>query len=68
MCGVEGLARKVGDPTTELVVTRRDEASFIAVEGVLYGKFRAASIAMVWKVRWLDVIVKEEGIYPILQP
>ena len=34
----EGLARKVGDPITEIVVTRRDEASLLAVKGVAYFK------------------------------
>ena len=32
--GVKGLACKVRDPITEPVVTRRDEASLIAVKGV----------------------------------
>ena len=30
----EGLGRNVGEPTTELVVTRRDEATLLAVQGV----------------------------------
>ena len=45
--GVEGLARKSGNPITELVVTRRDEASFLAVKGVADVKCRATSIAMI---------------------
>ena len=45
--GVEGLARKFGNPITELVVTRRDEASFLAVKAVTDVKFRATSIATV---------------------
>ena len=42
--GVEGLARKVSNPITELVVTLRDEASLLAVKGVTYFKFRASYI------------------------
>ena len=34
MRGGEGLVLKVGDPITELIVTRRDKASRIAVEGM----------------------------------
>ena len=36
--GGEGLARKVGNPITEIVVTRRDKASLLAVNGVSDGK------------------------------
>ena len=43
MRGGEGLARKVGDPITELVVTRR-EASLLAVEGMEDLKCHTASI------------------------
>ena len=46
VCGGEGLDIKVGDPITELVVTRRDEASLLAFKGVEDVKFRATSIAM----------------------
>ena len=46
--GVKALLRKVGHPIMELVVTRRDEASLIAVEGVADVKFRATSITMIW--------------------
>ena len=44
MHGGEGLACKVGESITELVVTRRDEASLIEVEGVADVKCRATSI------------------------
>ena len=47
VCGGEGLACKVGNPTTELVVTCRYEASIFAVEGVVDVKCCAISIAMV---------------------
>ena len=36
--GGEDIACKVSDPVTELVVTRRDEAPLLAVEGLAYGK------------------------------
>ena len=42
----EGIARKVGDSITELVVTRHDEASLLAVEVVTDVKCYAKSIVM----------------------
>ena len=42
----EGLALKVGNPITYLVVTRCDEAPLLAVEGVAYAKFCTTSIEM----------------------
>ena len=44
--GVKALLRKVGHPIMELVVTRRDEASLIAVEGVADVKCHEKSITM----------------------
>ena len=38
VCGGEGITRKVGDPITKLIVTRRYEASLFAVKGVEYVK------------------------------
>ena len=46
LCGGEGLALKVGDPITDLVVTRRDETSPLVVKDVADVKFCAESIAM----------------------
>ena len=46
--GGEGLAIKVGDTITEIVVMRCDEASLIAVKGVADLECRAISITMVW--------------------
>ena len=45
--GGEELAHKVKYTITELVVTRRDEASLISVKGVAYVKCCATSIAIV---------------------
>ena len=42
--GDEGLAFKVGDPITYIVMTRRDEALLLAVKGVADIKYRATSI------------------------
>ena len=36
VCGSEGLSYKVGDPIMELVVTRRDKAALLEVQGVEY--------------------------------
>ena len=45
--GGEGLARKVGDPITELVVAFHDEAFLLAVKGLIDVKRCATSITMV---------------------
>ena len=42
----EGLARKVGNPITGLIVMRHDEASLSAVKEVADVKYRAISITM----------------------
>ena len=42
----EGLVRKVGNTLTEIVLTCLDEASLLAVKGVVDVKFHAISIAM----------------------
>ena len=47
VCGGEGLTRKVGSSIMEIIVTRRAEASLLAVECVLDVKFCTTSIAMV---------------------
>ena len=33
----EGFSGQVRDPVTEIVLTRRDEAALLAVEGMEYG-------------------------------
>ena len=44
--GGEGPARQIRDPVTELIVTRRDEATPLAVEGVANGKPSVAAVAV----------------------
>ena len=68
MRGDEGLARKVDNPITELIMTHLDEASLLSVEGVVDSKFCSKSIAMFRKVRGVDDVVQEEGIPPLLRP
>ena len=45
--GGEGLARKIGNTITEIVVTRQDEAFLLAFKGMVDVKWRTTSIAMV---------------------
>ena len=59
MRGGEVLARNVGDPITELVVTCRDNYSLLAVEGVADVKYRATSIAMVRKSKGIGALAQE---------
>ena len=66
--GVRECFFKVNDPITELVVTRRDEAALVAVQGVAYGEGCPAIVSMVWQVRWIDAVAQEEGIPPFLRP
>ena len=42
----DDLASKIGDPITELVVMRRDEASLLAVKGIIEVECHATSIVM----------------------
>ena len=46
VCGGEGLACKFYKPITEIIMTLRDEASLIAVEGISDVKCRSMSITM----------------------
>ena len=48
--GVECPARQIRDPVTELIVTRRDEATPLAVEGVSYGESDIAAVAVFGEV------------------
>ena len=66
MRGGEGLARKVGNPITELVVTRRDKASLLAVNGVSDGKCRPTYIEMVRQVIRIYAIAQEDVFPQIL--
>ena len=45
--GGEGLSLKVCDPITELIVTRHDDASLLALKGVVDVKYLTTSITMV---------------------
>ena len=56
MCGVEVLDFKVSNPTTELVVTRRDKASLLAIKGLADVKCRSTYISMVRQVRGIDAV------------
>ena len=64
----DGLSCKVGEPITELIVTRRDEAALFAVQGVADREGHPTAVAMGWKVRWIDVISQEEGVSLFLRP
>ena len=44
--GGESPARQIRDPVTELIMTRHDEATPLAVEGVANGKFGVAAVAV----------------------
>ena len=56
MRGGEGPARQIRDPVTELILTRRDEATPLAVEGVANGKFGVAAVAVFGEVWGLKAI------------
>ena len=66
VCGGKGLAPKVGNPITELFLTRSDEASLIPVKSVLDVKSLATSISIVRQVSRVDAVAQEEGIPPFL--
>ena len=44
--GGEGPAHQIRDPVTELIMTRRDKATPLAVEGVANGKLCVAAVAV----------------------
>ena len=44
--GGECSSRQIRDPVTELIMTRRDKATPLSVEGVTYGEFGVAAVAM----------------------
>ena len=50
MRGSEGFAGQVCDPVPELIMTRRDEAAPLSVEGVENCKFGVAAVAVFGKV------------------
>ena len=57
MRGGESPARQIRDPFTELIVTRRDEATPLSVEGVANGKPGVAAVAVFGEVWGLEAIV-----------
>ena len=60
VCMGEGLAYKVGDPITELIVTHHDDPSLILVRGIADVKYHATSIAMVRYFGGINAIWQEE--------
>ena len=48
--GGESIARQIRDPVTELIVTRRDEATALSVEGVADGEPGFAAVAVFGEV------------------
>ena len=67
MRGGEGLARQICDLVTELIVTRLDEATPLAIKGVVYGESGIAAVAVFGEVRGLETIAQEGGISPFLR-
>ena len=64
--GGESPARQIRDPVTELIMTRRDEATPLAVKGVANGKLGVAAVAVFGEVWGLEYIAQEGGISPFL--
>ena len=50
MKGGECPARQIRDPVTELIVTRCDEATPLAFEGVAYIESGIAAVAVFWEI------------------
>ena len=65
--GGESPARQIRDPVTELIVTRRDEATPLAVEGVVNVNPGVAAVALFGEVWCLKAIAHEGGISPFLR-
>ena len=66
MRGGESPARQIRDPVTELIVTRRDEATPLSVEGVADGEPGFAAVAVFGEVWGIEDIAQEGGISPFL--
>ena len=64
----EGLAVQVYYPVTELIVTRRDEATLFTVKGVTDGEPRLTPVAMRREVWGIQPVPQEEGVTPLLGP
>ena len=67
MRGGEIPARQIRDPFTELIVTRRDEATSLAVKGVADRKLGVAAVAVFGEVWGIEAIAQEGGISPFLR-
>ena len=65
--GGECPARQICNPITELIVTRRDEATPLAVEGVANGKPGVAAAVVFMEVWGIEAIAQEGGISPFLR-
>ena len=65
--GGESPARQIRDPVTELIMTRRDEAIPLAVEGVTNIKFGVAAVTVFGEDWGLKAIAQEGGITPFLR-
>ena len=52
-----GFACEVSDPITELIVTNRDEAALLAIQGVINEKLGVAAVAVIWEAcKLYDVV------------
>ena len=63
-----GFACEVSDPITELIVTNRDEAALLAIQGVINEKLGVAAVAVIWEACKLYDVVQKEGVTPLLIP
>ena len=57
--GGESLYCKVDNPTTDLIVTRRDEVALFSVHGVSDREGRPTAAAMGRQVRWINAVAQE---------
>ena len=67
MRGGEGLVRQIRDPVTELIMTRSDEATPLAIKGVAYEESGIAAVLVFGEVWGLEAIAQEGGISPFLR-
>ena len=52
----KGFTCKVGDPITNFIVTRRDDAALFSVQGVADREGCPIDVEMGRQVRWFDAI------------
>ena len=48
--GGEGFPGQICDPVLEIVMTRRDKAAPLAIEGVTNGEFGVVAVTVLWEV------------------